>query len=42
MHLGPVADGKALPDLGRRAAAVGEEFADLYALVTGTDRAPVS
>ncbi|MFJ2022223.1 wax ester/triacylglycerol synthase family O-acyltransferase [Streptomyces sp. NPDC087897] len=42
VHVGLVADGKALPDLDRLAAAVGEEFTELYALVTGTDRAPVS
>ncbi len=42
MHVGLVADGKALPDLDRLAAAVEDEFTELYALVTGTDRTPVS
>ncbi|WP_228992054.1 wax ester/triacylglycerol synthase family O-acyltransferase [Streptomyces sp. DH8] len=42
VHVGLVADGKALPDLERLAAAVGEEFTELYALVAGTDRAPAS
>ncbi|MFE3472905.1 MULTISPECIES: wax ester/triacylglycerol synthase family O-acyltransferase [unclassified Streptomyces] len=35
VHVGLVADGKALPDLDRLAAAVGEEFAELEELVTG-------
>ncbi|MFJ3996159.1 wax ester/triacylglycerol synthase family O-acyltransferase [Streptomyces parvus] len=42
VHVGLVADGKALPDLDRLAAAVEDEFTELYALVTGTDRTPVS
>ncbi|MFD5975882.1 wax ester/triacylglycerol synthase family O-acyltransferase [Streptomyces bacillaris] len=46
VHVGLVADGKALPDLDRLAAAVGEEFAELEELVTGGlrsgARAPVS
>ncbi|MFG3409134.1 wax ester/triacylglycerol synthase family O-acyltransferase [Streptomyces sp. NPDC048142] len=42
VHVGLVADGKALPDLDRLAAAVEEEFTELYALITGTHRAPVS
>lgn len=42
VHVGLVADGKALPDLERLAAAVEEEFAELYTVITGTDRAPVS
>ncbi|WP_145503371.1 wax ester/triacylglycerol synthase family O-acyltransferase [Streptomyces sp. CFMR 7] len=35
VHVGLVADGKALPDLDRLAGAVAEEFAELEALVTG-------
>ncbi|MEW9511219.1 wax ester/triacylglycerol synthase family O-acyltransferase [Streptomyces bacillaris] len=35
VHVGLVTDGKALPDLDRLAAAVGEEFAELEELVTG-------
>lgn len=35
VHVGLVADGKALPDLDRLAEAVAEEFAELEALVTG-------
>ncbi|MCX4502313.1 MULTISPECIES: wax ester/triacylglycerol synthase family O-acyltransferase [Streptomyces] len=42
VHVGLVADGKALPDLDRLAAAVEEEFAELGAVITGTDRSPVS
>ncbi|MGW6579978.1 wax ester/triacylglycerol synthase family O-acyltransferase [Streptomyces globisporus] len=42
VHVGLVADGKALPDLDRLAAAVEDEFTELHALVTGTDRTPVS
>ncbi|MFJ8969448.1 wax ester/triacylglycerol synthase family O-acyltransferase [Streptomyces anulatus] len=42
VHVGLVADGKALPDLDRLAAAVEEEFAELGAVSTGTDRSPVS
>ncbi|MFH9294899.1 wax ester/triacylglycerol synthase family O-acyltransferase [Streptomyces sp. NPDC017520] len=42
VHVGLVADGKALPDLDRLAAAVEEEFTELGAVITGTDRAPVS
>ncbi|MFE2977242.1 wax ester/triacylglycerol synthase family O-acyltransferase [Streptomyces sp. NPDC059258] len=42
VHVGLVADGKALPDLDRLAAAVEDEFTELYALVTGADRSPVS
>lgn len=42
VHVGLVADGKALPDLDRLAAAVEEEFTELYAVITGTDRTPVS
>lgn len=42
VHVGLVADGKALPDLDRLAEAVEEEFTELYAVVTGTDRTPVS
>ncbi|MFJ3938011.1 wax ester/triacylglycerol synthase family O-acyltransferase [Streptomyces parvus] len=42
VHVGLVADGKALPDLDRLAAAVEDEFTELYALVTGSDRTPVS
>ncbi|MFE7334106.1 WSD1 family O-acyltransferase, partial [Streptomyces fimicarius] len=42
VHVGLVADGKALPDLDRLAEAVQEEFTELYAVVTGTDRTPVS
>ncbi|MFI1931461.1 wax ester/triacylglycerol synthase family O-acyltransferase [Streptomyces sp. NPDC020330] len=42
VHVGLVADGKALPDLDRLAAAVEEEFTELYAVITGTDRSPVS
>ncbi|MEU8448978.1 wax ester/triacylglycerol synthase family O-acyltransferase [Streptomyces globisporus] len=42
VHVGLVADGKALPDLDRLAAAVEDEFTELYALVAGPDRAPVS
>ncbi|OCC13875.1 putative diacylglycerol O-acyltransferase tgs1 [Streptomyces sp. PTY087I2] len=42
VHVGLVADGKALPDLDRLAAAVEDEFTELYALVTGQDRTPVS
>ncbi|MGW1334717.1 wax ester/triacylglycerol synthase family O-acyltransferase [Streptomyces rubiginosohelvolus] len=42
VHVGLVADGKALPDLDRLAAAVEDEFTELYALVAGPDRTPVS
>ncbi|WP_430477485.1 wax ester/triacylglycerol synthase family O-acyltransferase [Streptomyces sp. P11-1] len=35
VHVGLVADGKALPDLDRLAEAVAEEFAELKELVTG-------
>ncbi|WP_143667386.1 WS/DGAT domain-containing protein, partial [Streptomyces sp. ms184] len=42
VHVGLVADGKALPDLDRLAAAVQDEFTELYALVAGPDRTPVS
>ncbi|SCD87883.1 Diacylglycerol O-acyltransferase [Streptomyces sp. DvalAA-19] len=35
VHVGLVADGKALPDLDRLAGAVAEEFAELEALVAG-------
>ncbi|PCG85226.1 wax ester/triacylglycerol synthase family O-acyltransferase [Streptomyces sp. WZ.A104] len=42
VHVGLVADGKALPDLDRLAAAVGEEFEELSDLVTGRGGAPVS
>ncbi|MFE2293749.1 wax ester/triacylglycerol synthase family O-acyltransferase [Streptomyces sp. NPDC059452] len=35
VHVGLVADGKALPDLDRLAGAVAEEFEELRALVTG-------
>ncbi|MFJ6142447.1 wax ester/triacylglycerol synthase family O-acyltransferase [Streptomyces anulatus] len=41
VHVGLVADGKALPDLDRLAAAVEEEFAELGAVIVGTDRSPV-
>ncbi|MGW1439213.1 wax ester/triacylglycerol synthase family O-acyltransferase [Streptomyces griseus] len=41
VHVGLVADGKALPDLDRLAAAVEEEFTQLGAALTGTDRVPV-
>ncbi|MFB8215535.1 wax ester/triacylglycerol synthase family O-acyltransferase [Streptomyces anulatus] len=41
VHVGLVADGKALPDLDRLAAAVEEEFAELGAVIIGTDRSPV-
>ncbi|MFJ1589187.1 wax ester/triacylglycerol synthase family O-acyltransferase [Kitasatospora albolonga] len=36
VHVGLVADGKALPDLDRLAGAVAEEFGELEALVTGS------
>ncbi|WP_411080172.1 wax ester/triacylglycerol synthase family O-acyltransferase [Streptomyces sp. cmx-18-6] len=42
VHVGLVADGKALPDLDRLASAVKEEFDELRALVTGWVAAPVS
>ncbi|WP_228926484.1 wax ester/triacylglycerol synthase family O-acyltransferase [Streptomyces sp. DH7] len=42
VHVGLVADGKALPDLDRLAAAVEEEFAELGAVITGMGRSPVS